>query len=121
MCIRDRALTATLSVRGTARYISPEQVRGDRVDPRADLYSLGCVLFEMLTGRTPFEGDLSALSYAHTHTPAPRVRSINPAVPAAMDDLVAAMLEKDPGKRPQTGEEVERSLASALMPDAVVP
>jgi eukaryotic-like serine/threonine-protein kinase len=115
------ALTATLSVRGTALYISPEQVRGDRVDGRTDLYSLGCVLFEMLTGRTPFEGDLAALSYAHTHTPAPRVRSINPAVPAAMDELVAAMLEKDPAQRPPTGEGVQRSLAAAMRQDAVVP
>jgi serine/threonine protein kinase len=119
--LSPEALTATLSVRGTALYISPEQVRGDRVDPRADLYSLGCVLFEMLTGRTPFEGDLAALSYAHTHTPAPRVRSIDPSVPAAMDELVAAMLEKDPAKRPPTGEVVERSLTAALRPDAVVP
>jgi eukaryotic-like serine/threonine-protein kinase len=115
------ALTATLSVRGTARYISPEQVRGDSVDARADLYSLGCVLFEMLTGRTPFEGDLAALSYAHTHTPAPRVRSINPAVPAALDELVAAMLEKDPARRPPNAEEVERSLADAMRQDAVAP
>jgi serine/threonine-protein kinase len=115
------ALTATLSVRGTALYISPEQVRGDRVDRRADLYSLGCVLFEMLTGRTPFEGDLAALSYAHTHTPAPRVRSINPAVPAAMDELVAAMLEKDPAQRPQTGEGVQSSLSAAMRQDAVAP
>jgi eukaryotic-like serine/threonine-protein kinase len=112
--LSPEALTATLSVRGTALYIAPEQVRGDRVDARTDLYSLGCVLFEMLTGRTPFEGDLAALSYAHTHTPAPRVRSINPAVPAAMDELVAAMLEKDPARRPPTGEEVQRSLASAM-------
>jgi eukaryotic-like serine/threonine-protein kinase len=96
--LSPEALTATLSVRGTAAYISPEQVRGDRVDARADLYSLGCVLFEMLTGRTPFEGDLAALSYAHTHTPAPRVRSVNPAVPAAMDELVAAIARE--GSRP---------------------
>ena len=119
--LSPEALTATLSVRGTAGYISPEQVRGDRVDARADLYSLGCVLFEMLAGRTPFEGDLAALSYAHTHTPAPRVRSINPDVPAAMDELVAAMLEKDPAKRPSTGEEVQRSLAAAMRQDSVAP
>jgi serine/threonine protein kinase len=119
--LSPEALTATLSVRGTALYISPEQVRGDRVDGRADLYSLGCVLFEMLTARTPFEGDLAALSYAHTHTPAPRVRSINPAVPAAMDELVAAMLEKDPARRPPTGEGVQRSLASAMSQDVVEP
>ena len=119
--LSPEALTATLSVRGTAAYISPEQVRGDPVDARADLYSLGCVLFEMLTGRTPFEGDLAALSYAHIHTPAPRVRSIDPTVPLAMDELVAAMLEKDPAKRPQTGEEVERSLASAIRHVVVEP
>ena len=119
--LSPEALTATLSVRGTARYISPEQVRGDHVDARADLYSLGCVLFEMLTGRTPFEGDLAALSYAHIHTPAPRVRSIDPTVPLAMDELVAAMLEKDPAKRPQTGEEVESSLASAIRHVVVEP
>jgi len=119
--LSPEALTATLSVRGTALYISPEQVRGDRVDHRADLYSLGCVLFEMLTGRTPFAGDLAALSFAHTQTPAPRVRSIDPTVPAAMDELVAAMLEKDPAQRPPTGEEVERSLAAASTPDAVAP
>ena len=119
--LSPEALTATLSVRGTALYISPEQLRGDRVDPQADLYSLGCVLFEMLTGRTPFEGDLAALSYAHTHTPAPRVRSIDPAVPAAMDELVAAMLEKDPAQRPPTGEGVRRSLEAAMRQAAVVP
>jgi serine/threonine-protein kinase len=115
--LSPEALTATLSVRGTAAYISPEQVRGDLVDSRADLYSLGCVLFEMLTGRTPFEGDLAALSYAHTHSQAPRVRSINPAVPAAIDELLATMLEKDPARRPPTGEEVQRSLASAVSHD----
>jgi eukaryotic-like serine/threonine-protein kinase len=119
--LSPEALTATLSVRGTAGYISPEQVRGNPVDARADVYSLGCVLFEMLTGRTPFEGDLAALSYAHTHTRAPRVRSITPDVPAALDELVDAMLEKDPARRPPTGEEVRRSLADAMRQDAVAP
>jgi len=116
--LAPQALTATLSVRGTARYLSPEQARGDPVDGRADLYSLGCVLFEMLTGRTPFEGDLVALTYAHVHTPAPRVRSLDPTVPAAMDELVAAMLEKDPANRPQTGDEVRTSLDAAMRPAA---
>jgi hypothetical protein len=111
--LSPEALTATMNVRGTALYISPEQARGDRVDGRADLYSLGCVLFEMLTGRTPFVGPLATLSYAHMHTPAPRVRRIDPTVPAAMDELVAALLAKDPAHRPQTGDEVRTSLEAA--------
>jgi serine/threonine-protein kinase len=119
--LSQEALTLTLTVLGTARYMSPEQARGDHLDGRSDLYSLGCVLFEMLTGRTPFEGSPVALSYAHTNTPAPRVRSINPAVPAAMDELVAAMLEKDPAQRPQTGEGVQSSLSAAMRQDAVAP
>jgi serine/threonine protein kinase len=119
--LSPEALTATLSVRGTAAYISPEQSRGDPVDPRADLYSLGCVLFEMLTGRTPFVGDLAALIYAHMHTAAPRVRSINHVIPTAMDELVAAMLEKDPARRPQTAEAVQGSLAAAIQQGALPP
>ena len=67
--LSPEALTATLSVRGTAGYISPEQVRGDRVDARADLYSLGCVLFEMLAGRTPSRG---TLLHCPMRTPTPR-------------------------------------------------
>jgi eukaryotic-like serine/threonine-protein kinase len=119
--LSPEALTATLSVRGSAGYISPEQARGDHVDPRADLYSLGCVLFEMLTGRTPFDGNPVALLQAHVHTPAPRVRSINRTVPAAMDELVAAMLAKNPAERPRSGEDVRRSLDSAMRQDAVAP
>ena len=117
--LSPEALTATLTLRGTPRYVSPEQARGDQVDSRADLYSLGCVLFEMLTGRTPFEGNLAALSYAHVHTPAPRVRSIDPAVSAGMDELVAAMLEKDPADRPQTADDVRTSLDAAMRHAAV--
>jgi eukaryotic-like serine/threonine-protein kinase len=117
--LAPEALTATLTLRGTPRYVSPEQARGDQVDSRADLYSLGCVLFEMLTGRTPFEGNLAALSYAHVHTPAPRVRSIDPSVPTEMDELVAAMLEKDPADRPQTAEDVRTALDAAMRHAAV--
>jgi serine/threonine-protein kinase len=114
--LSPEALTATMSVRGTAAYISPEQARGDAIDGRTDLYSLGCVLFEMLAGRTPFEGDLAALSYAHTNTPAPLVRSIDPSIPEALDELVAALLEKDPADRPQSGDEVLRSLDAVVRP-----
>jgi eukaryotic-like serine/threonine-protein kinase len=119
--LSQEALTLTLTVLGTARYLSPENARGDRLDGRSDVYSLGCVLFEMLTGRTPFEGSPMALSFAHVNTAAPRVRSINPDVPAAMDELVASMLEKDPAHRPQTGQAVQGLLVSATKHEALVP
>jgi serine/threonine protein kinase len=107
------ALTATTGVIGTAHYIAPEQARGGPVDGRADLYSLGCVLFEMLVGRPPFEGDAAALTYAHVHRPAPRTRSIEPAVPERLDALVAALLEKEPSARPQSAAAVRAALERA--------
>lgn len=119
--LSQEALTLTLTVLGTARYLSPENARGDRLDGRSDVYSLGCVLFEMLTGRTPFEGSPVALSFAHVNTPPPRVSSINPGIPAAMDELVASMLEKDPARRPQTGDAVQGLLLSAMRHEAVEP
>jgi serine/threonine protein kinase len=117
------ALTATTGVIGTAHYIAPEQARGEPVDGRADLYSLGCVLFEMLVGRPPFEGDVAAVAYAHVHRPAPRARSIAPAVPERLDDTVAMLLEKEPSARHQSAAEVraalERATEDALGREAV--
>jgi serine/threonine protein kinase len=107
------ALTATTGVIGTAHYIAPEQATGGPVDGRADLYSLGCVLFEMLVGRPPFEGDAAALAYAHVHRPAPRVRSLEPAVPERLDALVAALLEKEPSAPPQSAAAVRAALERA--------
>jgi protein kinase-like protein len=107
------APTASMGVVGTAHYIAPEQARGEPVDGRADLYSLGCLLFEMLVGRPPFEGDVAALTYAHVHRPAPRARSIAPWLPEPLDALVAVFVEKDPSNRPQTAAEVEASLRRA--------
>jgi Protein kinase domain len=107
------AVTKTTGIIGTAHYIAPEQARGDSVDGRADLYSLGCVLFEMLVGRPPFDGDAAALMYAHVHRPAPRARSIAPAVPERLDALVAGLLEKEPSARPQSAAEVQTVLGRA--------
>jgi serine/threonine protein kinase len=108
--LNAETLAMTSGVLGTAHYISPEQVQGDPVDGRADLYSLGCVLFEMLVGRPPFKGDMAALTYAHVHTPAPRPRSLEPSVPESLDDLVASLMEKEPSRRPQTAAEVGAAL-----------
>jgi serine/threonine-protein kinase len=93
---------------GTPYYMAPEQTEGDDVDPRADLYSLGVTLFEMLTGVLPFpEGDVP---YHHRHTPAPDPRSRVPGLPAAFAELVLALLAKRPDERPASAEEVSARL-----------
>src|SRR4051794_36642789 len=90
-------MTETGSIMGTAQYLSPEQAQGQRVDQRSDLYSIGIILFELLTARVPFTGE-SAVSIAlkHVSEPAPSVASIRPDVHPAVDAIVARALVKDP-------------------------
>ena len=88
------------AVLGTAKYMSPEQARGRATGPRSDLYSLGVVLYEMLTGRVPFEAENPAAVRAkHAAERPPRPGESNPEVPAALDAVVARLLSKDPGER----------------------
>jgi serine/threonine-protein kinase len=96
-------ITRTSSILGTVGYVSPEQARGEPVDHRSDIYSLGCVLYEMLTGRQPFEGDNPvAVAYQHVHdTPTPP-SSIEPSVPSALEAVVLRAMEKDPAARYQS-------------------
>ncbi len=109
----DATLTLTGQTFGSPPYMSPEQATGGKVDARADLYSLGCVLFQMLAGRRPFSGDDAvSLVYQHVHTTPPRVDSIDPAVPAELGTLVAGLMAKDPDDRPGSAEEVRRALGS---------
>ncbi len=107
----DDELTQTGSVMGTASYFSPEQAQGKAVDPRSDLYSLGVVLFEMLVGEPPFTGKSQvAIAYKQVQEPAPRVTSLNPAVPAPLDAVVERLLRKDPVERYPAAEEVRADL-----------
>jgi serine/threonine protein kinase len=104
--------TRTGSIMGTPVYMSPEQCRGSgEIDHRTDIYSLGCILFEMVAGRPPFtfEG-FGELIQAHMSTTPPRLRSLDPNVPAALDDLVARLLAKSPDERPQTMHELVSAL-----------
>src|SRR5215204_384665 len=93
-------VTETSLILGTASYMSPEQVRGERVGPQSDLYSLGVVLYEMLTGRLPHEAsDPIATAMKHLERPAPHPRDANPVVPEELDALVVRLLSKDPEER----------------------
>ena len=106
-------LTSTGIVMGTSRYLSPEQARGEPTDERSDLYSAGVVLFEMLTGRLPFEGDNDlAIAVRHANEPAPSPTTFAPDLPPALDAIVARALRKDPAERFQTAAEFFTALAA---------
>jgi serine/threonine protein kinase len=92
-------LTATGAVFGTPEYMAPEQGRGAPMTASADLYSLGCVIFEMLAGHPPFKGTTPDLILKHMREPAPRVATRAHGIPEALDQLVARLLEKQPQKR----------------------
>jgi hypothetical protein len=111
-------LTSTGIVMGTSRYLSPEQARGEPTDKRSDLYSAGVVLFEMLTGGLPFEGDNDlAIALRHASEPAPAPSVLAPDLPSALDAIVGRALRKDPTERFQTAREFAAAL-TALELDA---
>lgn len=89
-------MTQTQTVVGTAQYLSPEQARGEMVDARTDLYSTGCLLYELLTGRPPFTGDSPvSVAYQHVGKHAPKPSSLKTTLPAIFDDVVLKALSKD--------------------------
>jgi hypothetical protein len=106
-------LTRTGVVIGSAGYLAPELVRGptSEIDPRADLFALGCVLYECLTGQAAFRGDttLAARAKVLVHDP-PRPSALDPMTPPALDALVAALLARQPAQRPADAASVERML-----------
>jgi serine/threonine protein kinase len=99
----DEAIRLTMDgvLVGTPGYMSPEQARGEELDERSDLFSLGCVLYQMVTGNGPFDGP-SAVAMLHklTHEVPPRVNALMPGIPNALADLIARLLSKDRGERP---------------------
>jgi serine/threonine protein kinase len=103
------------------RYCPPEQCSGSGVDHRSDIYALGCVFFELLVGQPPFrETDLWDLVAAHAHQVPARIRELRPGLPAALDDLVATMLEKDPAQRPFSMEEILAVLRASVSEPAAI-
>ena len=114
-------MTQTSAVLGTAQYLSPEQARGEVVDSRSDLYSTGCLLYELLTGRPPFMGD-SPVSVAYQHvreSPVPP-SSVDPEVPELVDAVVMKSLQKRPSDRYETAAEMREDLERARLGQPLV-
>jgi serine/threonine-protein kinase len=107
-------ITQTGQMVGTAQYISPEQAQGKPVSNASDLYSVGVVLFELLTGKVPFDGDSSvAIALQHINEPPPKPSSVNPSVPPVLDAVVAKAMAKSPVERYASADEFSAALERA--------
>jgi serine/threonine protein kinase len=108
-------LTETGQLIGTIDYVAPEQIKGDPVDQRADVYSLGCLLFESLTGHAPYPRDIEVgVLWAHVETPPPSLTEQRPDLPSEVDDVLALAMAKDPGERTSAAGDVAVGFRSAL-------
>lgn len=116
----QNTLTGPATKLGTSSYMSPEQALGGPVDPRTDLYGLGCTLYAMLAGAPPFAGDPLSVLHQHVNEPPPPLRDRRPDVPVELDALVSELLAKDPADRP-TDAAVVRERLAALLPRAGTP
>jgi tRNA A-37 threonylcarbamoyl transferase component Bud32 len=120
--VSPSTLTQTGITLGTASYLAPEQIRGETLDARTDIFSLGVVAYEILTGQKPFTGDhISTVLYKIMNETPPRAGEFDPAVPAALDQIVHHALEKDRGHRYASCGELKKDLAATLkqIPDEV--
>ncbi len=112
-------LTGSKAALGTPGYMSPEQIQGEKVDARSDVYALGVIIFEMLTGERPFAAETPAMVLVKQMTePAPHIREVKPDLPPSYDDVVARTLAKEPEDRPDTAGEVASLLAAAALASA---
>lgn len=120
MALSSTSITQTNAVLGSVHYLSPEQARGGMATKKSDIYSLGIVMFEMLTGRLPFSGE-SAVSIAlkHLQSDTPSPTRWNPDLPQSVENIVLKATAKDPFMRYSDAEEMENDLETALDPDRV--
>ncbi|MPR00111.1 Stk1 family PASTA domain-containing Ser/Thr kinase [Modestobacter sp. I12A-02628] len=108
-------MTSTAAVIGTAQYLSPEQARGEGVDARSDVYSAGCLLYELVTGAPPFTGDSPvAVAYQHVREDPKTPSSINPEIPPELDAILLKSMSKNPANRYQSAAEMRSDLLRAV-------
>src|SRR4051794_7629010 len=104
-------MTTTNRAVGTPSYMSPEQIEGGPVDARSDLFSVGCVLYAMGSGRSPFHGSTYQATIRKVFDERPRpLIEVNPRISSDLSELVDRLLERDPDRRPQTASELETRL-----------
>lgn len=117
VALSDNSMTQTNSLLGSVHYLSPEQARGSMPTKQSDIYALGIILFEMLTGTVPFEGD-SAVSIAlkHFQEEMPSVRDFDPRIPQALENVVIKATAKDPMNRYTSADAMSSDLKTALSP-----
>ena len=109
--VSDLGLTEAGLALGTAHYFSPEQAKGERVVPQSDIYAVGVTLYEMLTGRLPFESEnVIGLAYKHISEEPPSARNLNPSVPPRLDAIILKSMAKDPQQRFGSAAEMEKAL-----------
>jgi serine/threonine-protein kinase len=119
--LSSQTLTQTATVLGTASYLSPEQAQGDAVDARSDIYSLGVVLYEMLTGQPPFSGDTPvAVAYKHVREDPPLPSSLASEVPQELEAIVMKAMAKNPANRYSSAQEMAEDLDRFLRGEPVV-
>jgi serine/threonine-protein kinase len=108
-------MTSTAAVIGTAQYLSPEQARGEGVDARSDVYSMGCMLYELVTGAPPFTGDSPvSVAYQHVREDPKLPSSINRDIPAELDAILLKAMSKNPANRYQSAADMRNDLLRAL-------
>ncbi|RAK23324.1 serine/threonine-protein kinase [Anoxybacillus vitaminiphilus] len=118
IALSSTTITQTNSVLGSVHYLSPEQARGGIATEKSDIYSLGIVMFELLTGRLPFSGESAVsivLKHLQTETPSPK--AWNPSIPQSVENIILKATAKDPFHRYQSVEEMEEDIRTALNPE----
>lgn len=117
IALSETSLTQTNTLLGSVHYLSPEQARGSMATRQSDIYALGVILFELLSGKVPFEGE-SAVSIAlkHFQTEIPSVRELNPAIPQALENVILHATAKEATDRYVSAEEMARDISTSLSP-----